>query len=218
MKEISIIMLVNNHEIFNEEDLKPYQTSGCHFNLSYPDTPLKQLNTAEEVEQVLPLIMDMIEAASKSSSAIILYGFGDLAMNEVYKRTAVPVMSLGRIAVHVASAICRNKFSVIPGHLEHNGFIEALVKSQGLEHNFISSHGSINMDPAEIRSNTSLLDRLIEVANVEIEQYGVGTFTLGCGSFVGVATQLQNKLREIHKQPITVVDPIEVTFNVAKSL
>lgn len=217
MKEISVIMLVNNREIFNEQDLECYQTPDCHFRLSYPDTTLKQLNTAADVEVVFPLIMKMIEEADKTSSAIILYGFGDLAIEEVNIRTSLPAMSLGRIAIHIASAVCRNKFTVIPGHLEHNGFIEGLVKSQGLDSNFVSCHNAIKMDPADIRSNPLLLERLISVANIEIEQYGVDTFTLGCGSFVGVAKKLQKRLREIHRKPIIVVDPIETTFNVAKS-
>lgn len=219
MKTVRVILPINNPEMLSECDLQPYQSENCFFELSYIDTHLKQLTKPEDAAHVIPLVTKRaLEASDNGASAIVVYAFGDLAIKESRDAIKIPIMGLGRAAMHMASILCQRNFTVIPGQLDHNDFIQTLIKENNLQEKFICASHSVEMDPMEMKGNPLLLERLINVANIEIEK-GVDTFTLGCGGFINIAKQLQNALRKKHgNQAITVVDPIEVSLRIAAAL
>lgn len=216
MKTVQIIMAINNHDMLNDGDLESYQTADCHFKISYPDTHLKELTNMEEVNEVMPSVMANIkQAAKEKASVMIIFAFGDFILKETQDLVAVPVMGLGRVAIPVASALCRNFYTVIPSLINSNDFIQPMVKGLHAEHNFILTEAAVGLGPAELKGNPVVLKRLIEIASLMIEKHNVDTFTLGCGGFIGVANQLENELRKLHHKPITVVDPVATAFRVA---
>lgn len=216
MKTIQIIMAINNHDMLNDSDLENYQTADCHFKISYPDTHLRELKNAEDVNEVMPSVMNNIKkAAHEKASAMIIYAFGDFILNETRALVSVPVMGLGRVAIPVASALCRNAFTVIPSLLNSNDFIQPMVKALHADHNFVLTEEEVGLGPAELKGNPVAFKRLVEIASNSIEKYNVDTFTLGCGGFINVANQLEQELRKLHQKPITVVDPVATAFRVA---
>jgi allantoin racemase len=193
--------------------------SDCHFQLSYVDTKFKELNTEEDAAQVIPLVLqNIVEAERAGASAVIVYAFGDVGVKEGKYLVSIPVMGLGKAATHMASLLCRNRYTIIPGQLAHNSFIAALVAEENLEHNFILASHAIHMNPAELKGNPLTLKRLIEAASAEIIEKNIDTFTLACGGFIGVAKPLEHELRKLHDKPIIVIDPVDVPFKVAMAL
>ncbi len=211
-------MPVNNRGILNKIDLEPYQSHNCTFNIIYPQTPLIELNTEEDIKQVTPEVLRSINmAASEGAAAIIIYAFGDVAIQEASQFLQVPIFGLGKLAIHIASIICRNAFTVLPAQLDHNGFIEAMIKEENLERKFNLATNSVTANPSQIRENVeSVLRKLIAIADIEIAK-GIDTFTLGCGSFIGITKPLETKLRQMHpNKAIKVVDPISTALKIAE--
>lgn len=220
MKTIAVIPPINNPEILSQEDLESYQSGRYCFKVIYPNTELKELNTASDVEEVIALVLKKIqEAEQDGASAVIVFAFGDVGIKEGRKLVSIPLMGLGKAAVHMASLFCKHRFTVIPGQLSHNTFIEELVREENLQHKFIAATHAVNLNPSEIRKNhSSTLDALVSAASEEIIKKDIDTFTLGCGSFINFAKPLQQELRKRHNKLITVIDQVSVSFGIAMSL
>ncbi len=219
LKTIAVILPVNNPEILSQADLDSYQTDDCYFKLSYVNTPLKELNTVIDAVKVVPLVLEkMVEAEKSGASAVIVYAFGDVGIKEGKALVSIPVMGLGKVASHMAALLCRKRFTILPGMLAHNAFIEEMIFDESLERKFIPASYAPEVSPMQIRTDANLLQKLMGCASKEITENKVDTFTLGCGSFIGVAKKLELALREKFKLPIIVIDPVEVPFNVVKAL
>lgn len=150
---------------------------------------------------------------------MIVFAFGDVGIQEGRELVSIPLMGLGKPAVHMASLLCQHRFTVIPGKLSRNTFIEELVLEENLQHKFISATHAANLNPSEIRKNSSsTLDALVSAASEEIIKKDIDTFTLGCGSFIHFAKPIQQELRKRHNKLITIVDPVSVSFGIARGL
>lgn len=219
MKTIAVIVPIHNPEILCQEDVERFHTKEHYFQVHYVDTLLREIKTAEEAATLLPLTVKKIEqVAQEGASAAIVYAFGDLGIAEAKKRVSIPVMALGKSAVHMASMLCRNHYTVISSILAQDGFIVDLIHEEHLQDKYLRAVHSPELTPAEIRKDPALLEKLVAAAGPEIVEKNIDTFTLGCGSFINIAKKLEVALREKYKRAITVVDPVEVPFNVAKAL
>jgi Asp/Glu/hydantoin racemase len=76
----------------------------------------------------------------------------------------------------------------------------------------------LGLSPVQIKTDPSLLEKMLQVASYEIENNAVDTFVLGCGCFVGRSNELQQQLRLKYNKSITVVDLVGITFAVAAAL
>ncbi len=77
----------------------------------------------------------------------------------------------------------------------------------------MAAENSPEVSPANIRKDPKILEKLMVVANAEIQKNNVDTFTLGCGSFIGIAAPLQMALRKEFGNHINVVDPVATSFH-----
>lgn len=219
MKTIAVILPINNPDILSQADLDAYQTDSHFFQVHYVDTSLREIKTMDEVAIVLPLTIQKIQETERQGASLaIVFAFGDLGIAEAKKLVSIPVIALGKPAIHLASVLCRHRFTVIPGMLAHTGFIGDMVHEDHLEDKYIEASSSPEITPAEIRKDPLLLEKLIAVADVEIQEKGVDTFTLGCGSFIGIGKRLELALQAKHQRPIIVLDPVKMAFNIAKSV
>lgn len=219
MKTIAVILPVNNPEMITSKDLESFQTKEHYFELHYLDTHLREIKSVNDANAVLDLTLKKIqEVAAKGAAAVIVYAFGDLGIKEGKALVNIPVMGLGKSAIHMASILCRKHYTVIPAMLAHNGFINDMMREENLGAKYIEATHSPELTPAEIRQDSQLLEKLITTASLEITEKDIDTFTMGCGCFIGVAKKLQDALSKKHKRPIMVVDPMEVPLNLIKSL
>lgn len=218
-KTIAVILPVNNKDMLRQEDLAPYQTTDYFFKLSYAETPLKELNTASDDAMVLPLVLQKIqEAEATGASAAIVFAFGDVGIQEGRELVTIPVIGLGKSAAHMASLLCRHRFTILPAMLNNNTFIENLIVNENLQQKFVLASHSIEYYPQELRSKSDVLEKLIDIALLEYQEKSVDTFTLGCGCFMGIAKKLEITLKEKLQKPIIVVDPVEVPFKLIQAL
>jgi allantoin racemase len=219
MKTIAVILPINNPDILSQADLDSYQTDNHYFQVHYVDTSLREIKTMDEAAIVLPLTIQKIQETERQGASLaIVFAFGDLGIAEAKHLVSIPIMGLGKPAIHLASVLCRHRFTVIPGMLVHTGFIADMIREDHLEDKYIETSSSPEITPAEIRKDPLLLEKLIAAADLEIQEKGVDTFTLGCGSFIGIGKRLERALQTKYQGPIIVVDPVKMAFDIAKSL
>lgn len=219
MKTVAVILPINNPDILAQTDLAPYNSDEVQFVLHYVDTDLREINTAEEGTQVLKLVIEKgIQQAEAGISAIIVYAFGELGVAELKESLNIPVMALGTEAVKQASEKARENFTIISGCLIHNDFWQPLIDATGTTSNYVKSTTAPEVSPAVIRKDQQLIEKLLPVAENEIANHNVDSFTLGCGSFIGVAAPLQKALRAKYGDTFTVIDPVEVTLTKIKNM
>ncbi|MCK4607997.1 MAG: hypothetical protein KAT71_00810 [Gammaproteobacteria bacterium] len=222
MKTIAVIVPVNNHKIITQKDFDRYQGQNHRYIVSYINTHLRELNSEADANAVIqPTIDEVIVAEKRGADAAIIFAFGDVAVKESSKQVSIPVLGTGRYAIHVAAEICDKAYTVLPGKLQHNAFIEPMVAEMGLTQKFLLADHSPDLFPGEIRLDPDLaILKLYETACKEIETKGVDTFTMGCTCFMGMAKPLKIKLQEKYKKQckITVIDPGEIAFAIALEL
>jgi len=222
MKTIAVILPVNNPEMITQKNLDKYQSQSYRYVLSYVKTHLKELNTIEDANAVIQPTIDAVVASEKQGADVaIIFAFGDVAVKEASQQVGIPVMGTGKYAIHVAAEICQKAYTILPGKLMHNAFIEPMVTEMGLSQKFLLSDHAADLFPAEIRLDPSLaVSRLYEAACKEIDEKDIDTFTMGCGCFMGMAKPLKAKLNEKYKgkKKIIVIDPAEVAFAIAREL
>lgn len=218
MKTIYVIVPYNNPEMLNQKDLDPYQSEDYYFKVTYANSNLKELNTASEVLEVTPLVVERIKEAEKNgAAAVIVFAFGDVGVKESKNLVSIPVMGLGRPAINFASVSCDSSYTVIPMQLAHNSFVESLVKEEGAQNKFILSKDAVNKRPLEMKNKAEALQSLTAAARKEIKQNNVDTITFACGSVMGMGRLLEEKLSE-EFTGVKVVDPVEISFEIAKAL
>lgn len=220
MKTVAVILPVNNTDILTQKDLTSYNTADVKFELHYIDTDLREINNAADIEQVLELTIKKAQRVkAEGASAIIIYAFGELGVQELKDIIGVPIMALGAEAIRKASKKSKKKFTVLSGMLAHNQYWLPLVQSVNAQHNYVASKYAPELSPDQIRKDSDLIHRMFTMAEKEIAANSdIDTVTLGCGSFIGAAKPLQQRLQEKFGSAITVIDPIEVTFDLVKRL
>ena len=217
MKTIAVVLPINNPDILTQADLTPYNNDKVKFVLHYVDTDLKEINTAEEGAQVLKLVIKKSKQQAKAgAAAIIVYAFGELGIAELKESLNIPVMALGTEAVKQASELARENFTIISGCLIHNDFWQPLIDGTQTADNYVKSSTAPETTPAQIRNDKKIIEKILLVAENEIANHNVDSFTLGCGSFIGAAAPLQKEIRARYGNAFTVIDPIEATFNKIK--
>ena len=158
MRIIAVILPINNPDILKQSDLEPYQSNDVNFRLSYVDTQLREINTAEEAEVLLPLVVKKIqEAEHEGADAVIVYAFAEFGVTETEDIVKIPVMALGKAAIHEARNLSSKKFTVLPGMLAHNEFLKTMIETEKLGDNYVPAIHSPEVTPAEIRKDQTIL-------------------------------------------------------------
>lgn len=218
MKTIAVILPINNPDILKQADLDSYQSKETFFKVHYVNTHLKELMTADDVAQVSALTIEKAEQVVKEgASAIVIFAFGEFGFEkELQKKLSTLVVTLGSAAINKASSFSKKKFTILPGMLSHNAFLEDMVLKMQ-KNNYTPATYSPESSPAQIRGDKKILEKLIAIASKEIQENNVDAFTLGCGSFIGISAPLQTALQKAFGTGIYVVDPITTTFEFVKN-
>ena len=213
MKTIAVILTIYNPDILTQADLDPYNTSNIKFGLHYIDTDLREITTIEQANNIQPLVIAKAHQQKQNgAAAVVIYTFGEQGFKALKKTLGIPVKTLGTVAIKQASAKAIKKFTILSGCLSHNDFWQSMIKEAKLEHNYMQSVSAPEITPAQIRKDPMIIEKLAIIARHEINVNNVDNFTLGCGSFIGIADQLEAKLQQEFGPSIHVIDPIKVTF------
>lgn len=214
-----VVLPANNVEMLNQRDLESYQSEEYTFEVAYADTRLKELNTAEDVAEVTPLVLTKIrEAEAHGYAAVVVYAFGDVGIAEAKAAgIKIPVIGLGKPAIHQAYDSAAY-FTVIPSLIAHTPFIESLIATERLSDKFKFSKHAIGLSPSELRGpNHIVMPRILEAAKKVIDETGAEALTVGCGSFIGRGKILEEDLRSLGYRAL-VIEPAKAAFEHVKRL
>lgn len=168
----------------------------------------------DETWAALPTLLEAEKAEKEGYDAVIVYCFGDPALESIKEALNIPVVGLNEPSVHLASILGR-KFSIIGvggKKIEGSGRMVDKVTHYGLS-NRLASVRNIDVKVLNIKKEfNKVVEALTEEGRNAIEKDGADILILGCGSLLNIAEILQQRLG------VPVIDPGLVALKVAEDL
>ncbi|MCB1745216.1 MAG: Asp/Glu racemase [Gammaproteobacteria bacterium] len=169
------------------------------------DGPLG-IESDEHVEQVIPLLCDLVERDSRAD-AFVIGCYSDPGLSLCRRRTGRPVLGIAESAALLAAASGR-RFGVIsilpesvPRHWRH-------LESRRLEHHCAGDR-PVGLSVAEVESGSDTFDRLVEVGTMLRDEDGAGAIVLGCTGMARHQAALQARLG------VPVIEPTRAATSLA---
>lgn len=189
-----------------------------------PDTEITIVNLKkgpESIEQIydetwaaLPTLLEAEKAEKEGYDGVIIYCFGDPALESVKEALNIPAVGLNEASVHLASMLGK-RFSVIGvggKKIESSRRVYDKVAHYGLGAK-LASVRRIDVRVLDIRKE---FDKVVEALSDEgrhaIEKDGADVLVLGCGGLLNIAEKLQEKLG------VPVVDPGLAALKIVEDL
>lgn len=189
-----------------------------------PDTKITIVNIKkgpESIEQrydeawaTLPTLLEAEKAEKEGYDAVIIYCFGDPAIEPIKEALNIPVIGLNEPSIHLASMLGK-KFCIIGvggKKIESSRRIVDKVTHYGLGDR-LASVRRIDIRVLDIKKEfNKVIDALTKEGMNAIEEDGADVIILGCGSLLNIAEKLQEKLG------VPVIDPGLAALKVAEDL
>ena len=187
-----------------------------------PDTEITVVNIKKGPESIectydatwaeLEALLEAEKAEEEGYDAVIDYCHSDPGLIAMKEKLEIPVVGLHEASIHLASMLGR-KFSIVTvGGENVKGPKLDRVRLYGLE-NKLASVRSVDIKVLDIKKDfNKLVDALYQEAKKAITEDGADVIVLGCGSLLGVAKILQEKLK------VPVIDPGLAALKMAEML
>jgi len=159
------------------------------------------IETDEHVEQVIPLLFDLIGREAKETDAFVNACFSDPGLDQLRAATECPVYGIGESAYREAARGGRRfgVISILDASVDrHRRYIDRL----GLSHQ-LAGDLPLGLGVLELADEARTRVRLIEVGTSLREEYGAGVLILGCAGMAMYRDDLEATLG------IQVIDPCQ---------
>jgi len=168
-------------------------------------------NAFDEAWCALPTLKEVIKAEQEGYDGVIIYCFGDPALQAAKEAVNIPVVGIGEASEYVASLIGR-KFGVVTvGPPDAGAYLEDNLRKYELDHKCVGVR-SVGIPVLNlIGSEEEELQGLIKIGQEFIED-GADVLVLGCGSMLNVAEKASQKLG------VPIVLPVAAAIKVCESL
>lgn len=212
--KIDIILPVNNTRILTNLALQKLNLpSEIQCDIKLPKNNYHEITSADDEKAVTPSIIDaVIDSEKKDADAIIVYCFGEPGVEEARSKVNIPVFGIASPAMHMAAQLGKY-FSVIASVEAHCPLIDKLADQFGLLSKMKPAR-SIDISPDKlVDSDEILFSRIIALTKKSIEDDGVDTFVLGCGSMQSKAESIKKLIKEKLGYDVAVVDPLPTAIH-----
>src|SRR5699024_6931332 len=135
-----------------------------------------------------------IQAEKEGYQGIISDCLADPGVKAAREVLNIPVVGPGEAAMQLATSL-GNHFSIVTVLPNVVSMLENLSKVSGF-YNKLTSIRDINIPVLELNDKNRLKQGLFEEMKRTIEEDGAQVLIAGCTGFVGVAEELQNKLKD----------------------
>ena len=212
MKNIAVILPINNPDILNQQDLDQYNTDQVQVRLIYPKTHLQELKTQQDVAEVLPLVEQaIIKAIQHQVDSIVMCGFGDICIQASNEFDDISKVGAGRITVRALESISKKKFTILPGDLSHLSFIEAVVRDEQCT-KYMAAPKATDLDPKEYKTHPQALESIVAAAKEAIELCDVDALSIGCAGFQNLAAEVEQVLKARYQYDVNVLEPLDTAL------
>ncbi|MEH7522722.1 aspartate/glutamate racemase family protein [Bacillus sp. JJ1503] len=207
MKKIKVILPIIS-DIFNEEIKKEftyYASENTEVGVCNLDYGPESIESEYDEALCVPNFLEKAkEAEEEGYDGIITDCFADPGIKPAREILDIPVVGPGESAMLIASSLAKS-FSIVTVLPNVVPIIENLSKTIGVKEK-LASVRYVNIPVLEIQNKDRLTNSLYEEMIKAIEIDDAHALVLGCTGFMGVAEELQNKLKQ-NGYDVPVIDP-----------
>ncbi|MEH7332590.1 aspartate/glutamate racemase family protein [Neobacillus drentensis] len=216
--KIKVIMPITS-DIFNEEIKKEftyYASESTEIGVVNLDYGPESVESEYDEALCIPNFLEKaIEAANEGYDGVISDCFGDPGVKPAREVLNIPVVGPCESSMLFASALGKS-FSVVTVLPNVVPMIENISKTVGVNGN-LASVRYVNIPVLEVHEKEKLKKALYEEMIKAIELDNAHVLVLGCTGFMGVAEELQYRLKE-NGYDVPVIDPAFAATRMIESL
>ncbi|MFD0047869.1 aspartate/glutamate racemase family protein [Actinomycetes bacterium NPDC127524] len=216
--KIKVIMPITS-DIFNEEileEVKYYASKTTEVGVTSLDYGPASVESEYDEALCVPNFLEKAkEAEEEGYDGIISDCFGDPGVKPAREILDIPVVGACESSMLFASSLAKS-FSVVTVLPNVVPMIENISKTLGVNGN-LASVRYVNIPVLEVHDKDRLKRELYEEMIKAIEQDGAHALVLGCTGFMGVAAELQKRLKQ-NGYDVPVIDPVFAATRLLESL
>ncbi|WP_066322079.1 aspartate/glutamate racemase family protein [Bacillus sp. FJAT-29814] len=216
--KIKVIMPITS-DVFNEEikrEIKHYASDTTEVGVVILDYGPASVECEYDEALCIPNFLEKaIEAEEEGYGGIISDCFGDPGVKPAREVLDIPVVGACESSMLFASSLAKS-FSVVTVLPNVVPMIENISKTLGVNGN-LASIRYVNIPVLEIHEKDKLKKALYEEMIKAIELDNAHALVLGCTGFMGVAAELQTRLKE-NGYDVPVIDPAFAATRMLESL
>ena len=198
----------NNNVLSDYERFKQPETVIHVIHLNHgPEAIQSEYDEANAGSYVLK---EVVKSRSQDYDAIIIYCFSDPALLGAREISLIPVLGIGESSQLLALGLA-DRCGIITTLEQSIARIRRKLQARGIAGRFLSIR-PLDIPVLEYDRQEKVTARALNVARIMVEQDGVETLILGCGSLFGIRDQIEDELG------IPVVEPGIVTLKHAETL
>ncbi|OIK14314.1 aspartate/glutamate racemase family protein [Bacillus sp. MUM 13] len=216
--KIKVIMPITS-DIFNEEileEVKYYASETTEVGVTSLDYGPASVESEYDEALCVPNFLEKAKEAEEDGyDGIISDCFGDPGVKPAREILDIPVVGACESSMLFASSLAKS-FSVVTVLPNVVPMIENISKTLGVNGN-LASIRYVNIPVLEVHDKDRLKRELYEEMVKAIEQDGAHALVLGCTGFMGVAAELQTRLKQ-NGFDVPVIDPVFAATRLLESL
>src|SRR5699024_8832212 len=216
--KIKVIMPVIS-DIFNEEikqEIKHYAADTTQVGVCNLDYGPESIESEYDEALSVPNFLEKAQQAEEEGyQGIISNCLGDPGVKAAREILDIPVVGPCEASMLFASSLGRS-FSVVTVLPNVVPMIENISKVLGVNNN-LASIRYVNIPVLEVQEKEKLKNELFKDMVKDIEQDHAHTLILCCTGFMGVSSELQERLKEIGYD-VPVIDPAFAATKMLESL
>ncbi|MEY2192010.1 allantoin racemase [Bacillus sp. OV166] len=216
--KIKVIMPITS-DIFNEEileEVKYYASETTEVGVTSLDYGPASVESEYDEALCVPNFLEKAKEAEEDGyDGVISDCFGDPGVKPAREILDIPVVGACESSMLFASSLAKS-FSVVTVLPNVVPMIENISKTLGVNGN-LASVRYVNIPVLEVHDKDRLKRELYEEMIKAIEQDGAHALVLGCTGFMGVAAELQKRLKQ-NGFDVPVIDPVFAATRLLESL
>ncbi|MEE3956134.1 aspartate/glutamate racemase family protein [Peribacillus frigoritolerans] len=216
--KIKVIMPITS-DIFNKEileEVKFYASKTTEVGVTSLDYGPASVESEYDEALCVPNFLEKAKEAEEDGyDGVISDCFGDPGVKPAREILDIPVVGACESSMLFASSLAKS-FSVVTVLPNVVPMIENISKTLGVNDN-LASVRYVNIPVLEVHDKDRLKRELYEEMIKAIEQDGAHALVLGCTGFMGVAAELQKRLKQ-NGYDVPVIDPVFAATRLLESL
>ncbi|MGW6298471.1 aspartate/glutamate racemase family protein [Peribacillus butanolivorans] len=216
--KIKVIMPITS-DIFNKEileEVKFYASKTTEVGVTSLDYGPASVESEYDEALCVPNFLEKAKEAEEDGyDGVISDCFGDPGVKPAREILDIPVVGACESSMLFASSLAKS-FSVVTVLPNVVPMIENISKTLGVNGN-LASVRYVNIPVLEVQDKDRLKRELYEEMIKAIEQDGAHALVLGCTGFMGVAAELQKRLKQ-NGYDVPVIDPVFAATRLLESL
>lgn len=216
--KIKVIMPIVS-DIFNDEvkeEVKFYASDNTQIGVANLDYGPASIESEYDEALCIPNFLEKAkEAEEEGYDGIISDCFGDPGVKPARELLDIPVVGPCEASMLLASSLAQ-RFSVVSVLPNVVPMIENISKTVGVNGN-LASVRYVNIPVLEVQDKERLKNELYDEMIKAIEQDNAHALILGCTGFMGVAEELQKRLKQ-KDYDVPVIDPVFAATKMLESI